>query len=80
MSVPVTRELAYVLREQLNEGGGLQLILGKVTAVPDSRHCTVTIGGTAMTVPKLSSYAAAVNDVAYLLAGPSILLAIGTVK
>lgn len=81
MSVPFTRTLPYVLREKLRSAdAGLQLQVGKVVSVPDSRHVVVLLNGANVTVPKLNSYAPVANEAVYLLVGPSLFLAIGTVK
>jgi hypothetical protein len=53
-----------------------------VLSVPDSRHVTVTLDGSAtFTVPRLKSYnAPAAGDPAFLLITNDLILAIGTVK
>lgn len=76
---PFTRTLPFVLREQL-AAPLVDLRAAKVTAVPDARHVVVDLNGTATRVPRLSSYAAVVNDVAQLLSVGSTTLAIGAVK
>jgi hypothetical protein len=78
---PLARGLPLLLRTELDEAGGtLTMTVGKVTALPDATHVTVEIAGATSTVPKLASYAAAVNDACFLLAAGSITLAIGAVK
>ena len=67
MSVPLTRELAYVLREQLTRDPGLKLLAGKVTAVPDARHVTIQIAGSAVTIARLPSYLPTVGEAAQVL-------------
>jgi len=79
VTVPVTRELAYVLREQMARDPGLKLLVGKVTAVPDSKHVTVQIAGVAITIPKLPSYTATVGEPAQILTTTGAMLAIGAV-
>ena len=78
--VPYTRTLPVVLRERLDELDRIQLLAARVTAVPDARHVTVSYGGATVTIPRLASYAAAVNDTAQVLAQGSVMLALGTVK
>jgi len=83
LSVPFTRSLPYVLRDAIKsaETGGLRLMVGTVVSTPDARHVVVSIQGQNFTVPRLKSYnAPTVGDPAYLLVGPSLLLAIGTVQ
>ena len=81
MSVPFTRSLAYVLREQLNEPDRVAFVTGKVVSVPDNAHVRVEVAGTQFTVPRLSSWTApGVNDSAYLLVSPLVTIAIGTVR
>lgn len=76
---PFTRTLPYVLRDQLDRPD-VRLIAAKVTAVPDSKHVTIDLGGTTTKIPKLAGYSAVVNDVAQVLAIGSVMLALGTVK
>lgn len=83
MSVPFTRTLPYVLRDAIKgaETSGLRLMVGTVVSSPDARHIVVSIQGQNFTVPRLKSYNPAnAGDPAYLLVGPSLLLAIGTVQ
>lgn len=82
--VPYTQSLPYVLRDLLNPdpgSGGVGLVVGKVTAIPNTQTLTVSIAGATVTLPKLSSYSApAVNDPVYVLTSSAISLILGTVK
>lgn len=77
VSIPFTRSLPYVLREQL-AGKGLRAFAAAVVGVPDPAHVTIDQGGTQTTIPKLSSYAnPADGDAAVCLAGDTGVVAIG---
>ena len=80
MSVPFTRTLPYVLRDQLNRRWAA-LRAGKVAAVPDATHVTVDIGGSQLTIPRLSSYTPTVAEGVQILADENVglLLALGAV-
>ena len=78
MSVPYTRTLPYVLREQLAQGG-VELFVAKVAAIPDSRHVTVDQNGVQFTVAKLKSYTPVVGEVVYCIAADTATIALGTV-
>jgi hypothetical protein len=82
VSVPFTRTLPYVLREQLYEGQQrVTLSVGEVVSVPDAAHVVVEIAGTSFTVPRLASYTGAQpGDSVYLLGSPLVMIALGTIK
>ena len=79
MSVPFTRTLPYVLREQLQKPGLLRFVIAEVTAIPDGDHVTIGENGSQATVPRLSGYTPTVGEPAYCLAADTIVLAIGAV-
>jgi hypothetical protein len=80
VNVPLTRALPAVLREQLGPSG-LRVLIGTVVSTPDTRHVTVAIGGTNVTIPKLASYSApAAGEPCYVLADPYFTIALGTCK
>lgn len=80
-SVPFTRTLPYVLRQQLQpRDGNVRALVGKVTAIPDPGHVTVELSGATVTVPRLASYTPAVGQPAYCLVTDSFVLALGTVS
>lgn len=79
-TVPYTRTLPYVLREALARPA-LSAIVAEVTAIPDAASVTVDIAGNTVTIPRLASYTApVVGEPAYILAGPSLMIALGTVR
>jgi hypothetical protein len=81
-SVPFTRTLDYVLRDQIGGSSqGAALRAGVVTAIPDAKHVTVAIGGQTLTIPRLSIYAPTVGEGVQILADEDVglLLAIGAV-
>jgi hypothetical protein len=55
VTVPFTRTLPYVLREQLQQRGARALV-AEVAAVPDPETVTIDQGGTQVTIPRVSSY------------------------
>ena len=77
MSVPASRLLPAVLRDQLARRG-LSLQIGRVSAIPDAEHVTIELAGP-VTVPRLSTYTPTVGEPAYCLAGESLLVAVGAV-
>jgi hypothetical protein len=74
------RALPNVLRQAVSERDVVRFALGEVSGVPDSKHVTVTIAGTDVTVPKLSTYAPTIGEPCYLLTSGYWTLALGTVK
>jgi hypothetical protein len=81
MSVPFTRTLPYVLREQLEEPIPVSLALGTVVSVPDNAHVVVDIRGVNVTVPRLASYTGPqAGDAAYILVSPLVQIALGAIK
>jgi hypothetical protein len=82
VSVPFTRTLPYVLREQLYERQrGVTLMIGEVVSAPDSAHVVVEIAGANITVPRLASYTdAQPGDSVYLLGSTLVMIALGTIK
>ena len=80
MTVPYTRTLPYVLREQFRSGDDrLQLLIGTVVSAPDARHVTLSIGGQTFTVPRLPAYAPTPGEPAYCVSAPGLILALGAV-
>jgi hypothetical protein len=80
VSVPFTRTLPYVLREQLQQAG-VKVLIGTVTAVPDRAHVRVDIGEGEVTIPKLASYAEpAIGEPAFVLVDPLFTVALGSVS
>jgi len=81
-SVPYTRTLPYVLRDQLRPGDAqVRILVGTFVSAPDNAHAVVSIGGTNITVPRLASYTApVVGQPVYLLTAGLITIALGTVK
>jgi hypothetical protein len=80
VSVPVTRSLAYVLRERLAPPT-TGVLIGKVVSSPNSRQVVVEVAGSNITVPKLASYATPVaGEPCYLLVAPEFTIALGTIK
>lgn len=81
MAVSPQRTLARVLRHRLQRGGAAHVQIGAVVANPNTKHVTVSIGGSNVTVPKLASYAApVVGEACYLLAADSVVIALGAVR
>lgn len=78
MSVPVTRTLPYVLREQLAKGGA-RLFVAKVASVPDANRVTVDENGVHFTIPRISSYTPTVGEPVYGIAAASVIVALGAV-
>jgi hypothetical protein len=77
MSVPYTRTLEYVLREQINRPAGARPFLAPVVAIPDSGHVTIDQGGTQTVIPRLESMVAVVGQTAVCLAMHNSIVAIG---
>jgi len=81
VSVPFTRTLPYVLREQLQGQQGTGILIGNVVSVPDRAHVRVDILGTQVTIPKLASYTdPKVGEAALVLADPLVTAALGAVS
>jgi hypothetical protein len=81
VTVPFTRTLPYILREQLAERRQVVLLIGRVVSVPDTAHVVVEVAGTNITVPKLASYTTPVaGDSVYLLGSRLVMIALGTIK
>lgn len=85
MSVPVTRVLETVLRDQLNTEQPLRLIVAKtgaaLTGGEANAYVNVVIEGVTVKVPKLrQATVPSVGAVAYLLQSKDLLLYIGTVS
>lgn len=80
LSASPARSLAAVLRSQQQRGGGVDLLIAEVTAIPDARHVTVELAGEAVVVPRLVSYAPVVGDACYLLAARSVVIALGGIR
>jgi hypothetical protein len=82
VSVPFTRSLPYVLRQQLPQRRqGVVLLIGEVVSAPDTAHVVVELGGVNITVPRLASYTAPqAGDSVYLLGSPLVMIALGTIK
>jgi hypothetical protein len=82
MSVPFTRTLPYVLREQLQgEREGVALLVARIVSAPDNAHVTIELGGTNITIPRLASFTAPpAGGSAYVLASKLVMIAIGTVE
>ena len=80
MSVPFTRTLPYVLREQLKAGQQLKLLIGEVVSSPDTRSVQIVVDGQTLTIPRLTTVNAPTpGDPEYVLVGPSRMIAIGSV-
>jgi hypothetical protein len=81
MSIPFTRSLPYVLREQLHEGEQVKLLIARAVSVPNTSHVVVELGGVNITVPRLASYTApSAGDSVYLLSSTLVMIALGTIK
>ena len=81
MSVgPITRSLPVVLRQQLAQEGQVRLLIGRVAAIPDNRHVTVTIEGVNVVVPRLGNYLPQVGETTYCLATDTVVIALGTIS
>jgi hypothetical protein len=76
-SVPATRSLPLVLRRLLDVGG-VSLLVGKVMAVPDSKHVDVEVAGQRVIIPGLAGYVPVVGEGCWCLVGNSVVLAIGS--
>lgn len=81
---PRRKQLGEVLRELVAGGESLRLLVGEVVSSADSKHVTVSIAGTDVEVPKLSSYTAPVTgEACYLLTssgGNGLAIALGAVR
>lgn len=84
MSTPLTRTLPAVLREAVDRGAGLQLVVatcGTVTAPPaGNAYVDVVINSAHVTVPKLNGAKFATGTPCYLLALGDFLLYLGPVS
>lgn len=78
MSVPYTRTLPFVLREQLAKGGA-RLFIAKVAAIPDTKRVTVDENGVTFTIPRISTYTPTVGEPVYGIAADTVILALGAV-
>jgi hypothetical protein len=79
VSVPASRTIEAVLREQL-EKRPPRVTLGIVTAIPDPAHVTVQIGDGTITVPKIAMYTPVVGEPCYLLFDDLFTVAMGSTK
>jgi hypothetical protein len=81
VSVPYTRSLPFVLREQLQGRRDVALLIAEVVSAPDTAHVVVDLGGVNITVPRLASYTAPqAGDSVYLLGSTLVMIALGTIK
>jgi len=78
MSVPFTRTLPYVLRQQLARTG-VRILIAEVAAIPSTTHVTIDQAGVQTTIARISSYAPTVGEAVYILAADTLLLALGAV-
>jgi len=78
MTVPFTRTLSYVLREQLS-ATGVRALIAKVASVPDADTVRIDQAGTQTTIPRISSYVPTVGEPVYCIAADSLILALGAV-
>jgi len=80
MSTPATRSLPAVLRRALDQGPGLELVVGTFGAAdPSNAYCNVVLNGTTLRVPMLRGVTDTPGAPAYLLATTDFLLCIGSV-
>jgi len=77
-SVPFTRTLPYVLRQQLQQRG-VRMLIAEVAAIPDANTVTLDQNGVHTTVPRISGYLPTVGEPAYCLAADTLILALGAV-
>jgi hypothetical protein len=80
VSIPPTRSLANVLRQELRyaAGAGLRLATAEVVGVTDAKHVQIIYEGEQLNVPRVGAYnAPQPGEVVYLLVGHSIMLALG---
>jgi len=77
-SVPFTRTLPYVLRQQLARSG-VRILIAEVAAIPSTTHVTIDQAGVQTTIARISSYAPTVGEAVYILAADTLLLALGAV-
>lgn len=79
-TIPFTRTLPYVLREQLQgEGPGLRPLVARVVSVPGPGEVVISVVGQNLTVPRLATYTPNPGEVAYCMASDSAIVAIGTI-
>jgi hypothetical protein len=79
MSVPYTRTLSYVLREQLHRPGALRLFVAPVASIPDAGTVTIDQDGTMVTIARLKSYIPAVGEGAVCIAAGTSIIAVGAI-
>lgn len=79
-SVPRTRTLAYVLREQLARSGLRQFIAPVHAAGSDPGHVVIDQAGAPIVIPKLISYQPTIGEGAVCVADDSSVIAIGTLN
>lgn len=81
VSVPVTRGLPAVLRQLLDAGPGVQLLVGVFApaADPSNAYASVILQGQTIRVPCLRSVTETPGAPAYLLATKDFVLCIGSV-
>src|SRR5262245_37361542 len=77
-SVPFTRTLPYVLRQQLARSG-VRILIAEVAAIPSTTHVTIDQAGVQTTIARISSYTPTVGEAVYILAADTLLLALGAV-
>jgi hypothetical protein len=78
--LPPTRSLPSVLREALERpSSATEFVVGKVVAIPDTRHVTVEIQGVQTVVPRIAGYFPTVGEGVLCLSGSSIVVALGAV-
>jgi hypothetical protein len=79
-AIPVTRSLTAVLREMLDSGVGVQLMVAQFGAAdPSNAYCNVVIQGQALRVPMLKGVVDTTGAAAYLLVTKDLILCIGSV-
>jgi Repeat of unknown function (DUF5907) len=78
MTVPFTRSLPYVLREQIQQEWA-ELLVAQVVSVPDAKHVRVSLQGNQVTIPRISTYMPTVGEPCHCLAEHGMLVAIGAV-
>ena len=83
--IPVSRAFSRVLRDQLDTGLPLRLVIGEALAInPDGSYTNVKIAGTNYTIPKLrgAAYDIPLGAAVYVLADANynIMVALGYVS
>jgi hypothetical protein len=80
-AVPVTRSLTAVLRQALDTGSSVRLLVAVFGAAdPSKAYCNVVIQGQTVRVPMLRGTVDTPGDAAYLLATKDLILCIGSVS